>query len=101
MPLIQVNLHSATTEELFERQAWFYATVNQAQTYDAEGHGHPLSVRVDLSRGNLPFQPRFALQNYLVQKQAFLQSLKVQIFAVLMEIGSDTGEFLKVCLTNV
>ena len=78
MPLIQVNLNSATTEELFERLAWFYATVNQLQIYDAEGNGHSLSVLVDLSRGNVPFPPRFALQNDLVQKQAFLQSFKVQ-----------------------
>ena len=61
MPLIQVNLNSATTEELFECTAWFYATVNQVQIYDAEGHGHLLSVLVDLSRGNIPFLPRFAL----------------------------------------
>ena len=66
MPLRQVNLNSVTTEELFERLAWFYATVNQVQIYDAEGHGYSLSALVDLSRGNIPFPPRFALQNDLV-----------------------------------
>ena len=46
MPLIQVNLNRATTEELFERLAWLYTTVNQVQRYDVEGHGHSLSVLV-------------------------------------------------------
>ena len=78
MPLRQVNLNSATTEEQFERLTWFYATVNQVQIYDVEGQGHSLSVLVDLSRGNIPFPQRFELQDDLVQKQAFLQSLKVQ-----------------------
>ena len=78
MPLRHVNLYSATTEELFRRLAGFYATVNQVQIYDAEGQGHQLSVLVDLSRGNIPFPLCFALQNDLVQKQAFFQSLKVQ-----------------------
>ena len=72
MTLIQVNFNSATTEELFERLAWFYATANQVQIYDAEGQGHPLSTLVYLSRGKIPFPPRFALQNDLVQKQAFI-----------------------------
>jgi hypothetical protein len=78
MPLRQVNLHSATTEELFERLAWFYATAHQVQIYDAEGQGHPLSTLVNLSRGKIPFPPRFAVQDDLGQKQTFLQSLKVQ-----------------------
>ena len=78
MPLIQVNLNSATTEELFERLAWFYATAHQVQIYDAEGQGRRLSTLVYHSRGKTPFPPRFALQNDLVQKQEFLQSLKVQ-----------------------
>ena len=78
MPLRQVNLHSATPEELFERLAWFYATAQQAQIYDAEGHPYSLSTLVNLSRGKIPFPPRFAQQNDLVQKNAFLQSLKVQ-----------------------
>ena len=78
MPLRQVNLHSATTEELFERLAWFYATAQQAQIYDAEGQPYSLSTLVNLSRGKIPFPPRFAQQNDLVQKNAFLQSLKVQ-----------------------
>ena len=78
MPLRQVNLYSATTEELSDRLAWFYATVNQVQVYDVEGQGRLLSVQVDLSRGCIPFPLRFVLQNDLVQKQAFLQSLKVQ-----------------------
>ena len=46
MPFIQVNLNSAATEELFKRLAWFYATANQVQIYDAEGQGHPLSTLV-------------------------------------------------------
>ena len=75
MTLIQVNLDSATTEE-FERLAWFYATANQVQIYDAEGQGHSLSTLVSLSRGNIPFLPRFALQNDLVQKQEFIQKLE-------------------------
>ena len=78
LPLRQVNLYSTTSEELFERLAWFYTTVNQVQVYDAEGDGHPLSDLVQLSRGCIPFPPRFVLQNDLVQKQAFLQSLKEQ-----------------------
>ena len=45
MQLRQVNLYSATTEDLFERLAWFYATVNQVQFYDEEGQGHPISFR--------------------------------------------------------
>ena len=73
--LRQINLNNVTTEELFERLAWFYAAVNQVQIYDVEGQGHPLSVLVDLSRGNITFPPRFALQNDLTQKQAFPQSL--------------------------
>ena len=40
MTLIQVNLNSATTEELFERLAWFFATANQVQICDAEGQSH-------------------------------------------------------------
>jgi hypothetical protein len=32
MPIGQINLHSATTEELFERLAWFYATAKQVGT---------------------------------------------------------------------
>ena len=67
------QLYSATTEELFERD-----TLNQVQVYGAEGHSHPPSDLVRLSRGCIPFPPRFAPQNDLVQKQAFLQSLKVQ-----------------------
>ena len=63
MPLRQVNLHSATTEELFERLAWFYATAQQAQIYDAEGQPYSLSTLVNLSRGKIPFPPRFALKN--------------------------------------
>ena len=78
MLLRQVNLYSATTEELFERLAWFYATVNQVQVYDTETQGHPLSDLLNLSRGRLPFSPRFVLQNDLVQKQAFIQSLTLQ-----------------------
>ena len=78
MQLRQVNLYSTTTEELFERLAWFYATVNQVQIYDAEGQGHLLSVLVDLSRGSIPLPPRFALQNDLVQKPTFIQSLTPQ-----------------------
>ena len=58
MPLRQVNLHSATTEELFERLAWFYATAQQAQIYDAEGHPYSLSTLVNLSRGKIPFPHR-------------------------------------------
>ena len=54
MPLRQVNLHSATTEELFERLAWFYATAQQAQIYDAEGHPYSLSTLVNLSLGKIP-----------------------------------------------
>ena len=54
MPLRQVNLYSATPEELFERLAWFYATANQVQIYDAEGQGHPLSTLVYLSRHTHP-----------------------------------------------
>ena len=76
--LVQVNLHSTTTEELFERLAWFYATAHQVQIYDAEGQGHLLSTLVSLSRGKIPFPPRFALQNDLVQKQTFIQSLTPQ-----------------------
>ena len=53
MPLIQVNLNSAATEELFKRLAWFYATAHQVQIYDAEGHGHPLSTLVNLSRAKI------------------------------------------------
>ena len=79
MPLRQVNIYSATTEELFERLDWFYtSTVNQVQVYDAEGHSHLLSDLVRLSRGYIPFPPCFALQNDFVQNQPLLQSLKVQ-----------------------
>ena len=74
---------------------------NQVQIYDAEGQGHPLSVLGDLSRGNILFPPCFALQIDLVQKQAFLQSLKVQNKCCTFDTRSDTGELPKVCLTNV
>ena len=78
MTLIQVNLNSATTEELFERLAWFYATANQVQICDAEGQSHSLSTLVSLSQGKIPFPPRFALRNDIVQKQTFIQSLTPQ-----------------------
>ena len=74
MPLRQVNLHSATTEELFERLAWFYATANQVQIYDAEGQSHSLSTLVSLSREKIPFPTRFALRKDIVQKQTFIQT---------------------------
>ena len=61
MPLRQVNLYSATTEELFERLAWFYTTVNQVQVYDAEGQGHPSSIVVYIC-GLTPVKLFFRLQ---------------------------------------
>ena len=78
MTFIQVNLNSATTEELFELLAWFYDTANQVQICDAEGQSHLLSTLVSLSRGKNPFPPRFALQNDLVQEQTFIQNLTPQ-----------------------
>ena len=101
MPIIQVNLNSATTEELFERLAWFYATAHQVQIYDEEGYGHPISALVNLSRGKIPFPPRFALQNDLVQKQAYLQSLKVQNTCCTFEDWVKLGGFPKACLASV
>ncbi len=37
MPIGQVNLHSATTEELFEQLAWFYTADKQITHFDADG----------------------------------------------------------------
>ena len=73
MPLIQVNLNSATTEELFERLAWFYATAHQVQIYDAEGHDHPLSLAtlVNLSRGKIPFHRVLRYRSTLYRSKNF------------------------------
>ncbi len=38
MPIGQVNLHSATTEQLLERLAWFYTTAKQMTFFDADGY---------------------------------------------------------------
>jgi hypothetical protein len=60
IPLSQVNLSSATTEELFERIAWFPITAKHTIVYDATGNCHQLSKLTHLSPGKIPFTPRFA-----------------------------------------
>jgi hypothetical protein len=52
MPIGQVDLHSATTEELSERLAssWFYTTAKQITLFDADGHPHKTSNLIHLSR---------------------------------------------------
>ncbi len=43
MPIGQVDLDNVTTEEIFERLTWFYATVKQITLFDADGRQHKIS----------------------------------------------------------
>ncbi len=78
MPMGQVNLHSATREELFERLAWFYATVNQITLFDADGYQHKNSNLIYLLRGRIPIPTRFALRYNFEQKASYIRSLTVR-----------------------
>ena len=55
MPIGQVNFHSAKTEEVFERLAWFFTTAKQMTFFDADGYPHKISNLIHLSRGCIPF----------------------------------------------
>ncbi len=79
MPLIgQVNFYSATTEELFERLAWFYATVKQITLFYADEDPHKISNLIHLSRGCIPIPTSIALRYNFEQKASFIRSLTVQ-----------------------
>ena len=69
----------------FERLAWFYATIKKMLVYDADRYCHELSDLILLSRGNISFRPRFALQYDFEQKAAYLQESKVQNFRCTFE----------------
>ncbi len=51
MPLEHVNLHSATTKELFKQLVWFYTTIKHMSVFYAGEHLHQLSDLIWLSRG--------------------------------------------------
>ncbi len=78
MHIGQVNLHSATTEQLFERLAWFYTTAKQMTFFYANGYPHKISNLIHLSRGCIPFLTSFALRYNFDQKVSFIRSLTVQ-----------------------
>jgi hypothetical protein len=78
MPIGQVNLHRATTEQLFERLAWFYTTAKQMTFFDADGYPHKISNLIHLSRGCIPFPRSFALRYNYDQKVSFIRSLNVR-----------------------
>ena len=59
MAFSQVDLSSATLEELFQRLAWYNATTKHTIVYDAMGNCHQLSKRTQLSQGKIPFPPCF------------------------------------------
>ncbi len=77
MPIGQVNLHSATTEELSERLAWFYTTAKQMTFLSADGYPHKTSNLIHLSRGCIPIPTSFALR-YNFEQASFIRSLTVQ-----------------------
>jgi hypothetical protein len=88
MPIGQVNLHSATTEKLFERLAWFYATAKQTTLFSADGHPHKTSNLIHLSRP-IPkgFDPRYNFE----QKASFIRSLTVQDICLTNEDWVNLG----------
>jgi hypothetical protein len=78
MPIGQVNHHSATTEQLFERLGWFYTTAKQMTSFNADGYPHRISNLIHLLRGCIPFPTSFALRYNYDQKVSFIRSLTVQ-----------------------
>ena len=78
MPMGQVNLHSVTTEDFFERLVWFYTTAKQMTFFDADGYPHRISNLIHPSRGCIPFPTNFAVRYNYDQKVSFIRSLTVQ-----------------------
>ena len=77
MPNGQVNLHSATTEELFQRLSWFYTTAKQMTFFYADGHQHKKSNLINLSQGCIPIPTSFVLRYNFEQKASFIRTLTV------------------------
>jgi hypothetical protein len=91
MPIGQVNLHSATKEEFFERLAWFYTTTKQITLFDADGHLHKTSNFIHLSLGCKPIPTSFALRYNFEQKASFIRSLTVQDICLTYEDWVNLG----------
>ncbi len=91
MPIGQVDLHSATTEEFFERLACFYTTAKHITLFYADGHPHKTSNLMHLSRGCIPIPTSFALRYNFDQKASFIRSLTVHDICLTFEDWVNLG----------